>query len=796
MDRSAQSLSLRSSFNQTTEADDESFIDDDLFDDVQEAHLITLEQYSDEHLFDDIDEDELAELERPVKRIKTEVKIKTEDSDDDALPTLPTRNPAHLELAERLLKENFGYKSFRHEQARAIQAILDGDNTLVIFPTGAGKSLCYQIPAIAFSELDKAEGTRPPHLTGITLVVSPLLALMKDQVDSLVRRGIAAESLDSGKSWAEIQAIYVKIRKSQLQLLYVAPERLSNELFLEHIRAVRGGIRLLAVDEAHCVSEWGHSFRPDYLKVARFVKDMNAERVIALTATATPKVALDIAGAFGIRESCIFRTSPYRPNLHLDAMTINFTRATSDPVMQYMNMVAGKSTDPETEQRFEELFCWLAAHPGPTLVYVAARRQTVEHAKVLNSFGFKAAPFHAQMKTEQKNKVQEEFMSGKIQIVCATIAFGMGIDKPDIRNVVHWDLSNSVEEYSQQIGRAGRDGKPSSCMFYLAPSAFYLREVFARGDVASRHSIHLLLEDILRLVRGKPVGSVVNVSHHSQGRDFDIMPNTMAAIYSTLELTFGLLRATTPEYVSCIFFVKPSYHSVMQRDPSPTMTALKQHARKLPKPGQYELNIRQAAAICGVSVIDLRKKLESLQEAGHIDVRVSGIEQRYFIVKAFPHSRQETDEIIDKIYANELAKERDYLERGQQVMDLITGSKCFALALADYFGMGLPDKEDGCGHCVFCETGKPVQMPRRPHGGPVTAATIQRILRVTPIRDDPRFLTRIAYGISSPRIKDEKLHLKKKGVFRSLLHYDFDVSLPPFLFRSKSQISVEIYVGF
>ncbi|KAK4214124.1 P-loop containing nucleoside triphosphate hydrolase protein [Rhypophila decipiens] len=756
---------------------DEFYTDDDVFENLDEATLADLECYSDDEVFDDVDESEFLELERPAKRCKTEGQnptltphVKTEDLDDDvSLPSLPFRNPGHLELAERLLKENFGYKSFRHEQAGAIQTILGGENALVIFPTGAGKSLCYQIPAIAFPELDRIENTRPPDLTGITLVVSPLLALMKDQVESMVRRGIAAESLDSSKPWAGQQSVYARLRKSQLDLLYVAPERLNNELFLENLKAVRGGIRLLAVDEAHCVSEWGHSFRPDYLKVARFVKEINAERVIALTATATPRVAIDIAEAFGIKESCIFKTSPYRPNLYLDAMTINTPAV--DSVKDYMNMISG-CEDPETERRFQELVCWLNTHPGPTLIYVAVREQAEAHAKYLVRKGFRAAPFHAKLKTEKKKEVQEGFMSGAIEVVCATIAFGMGIDKPDIRNVVHWDLSNSIEEYSQQIGRAGRDGQPSCCMFYLAPSAFHLRQLFARGDVASRHSIKLLVEDILRRTNGLPVGAIVNVSHFSQGKRFDIQQNTMAVIYATLELTFELLRATTPEYSNYRFTPEPSYATLFTGHCTPEVKAIKEYAVK--DGNDLELDFKRAARLSGASTLEIMKTLDVWQDKGSIDILKYGIEQRYFIVKQLPQTQEEIDEVIDKVYANQLAKEQDSLTRNQQVMDLITGARCFAVALADHFGMGLPDKKDSCGHCIFCVKGRPIQMPRKPDVGPVKAATIRGVLRATPIRDDPRFLTRVGFGMSSPRIIREKL--SKKAVFRSLASYDFDVS--------------------
>lgn len=299
----------------------------------------------DDDIFEDLDEADLAELERPAKRQRTLSTIASTIKIEDGV-----ENAEHLALADRILKENFGFQSFRYEQSKAIQAVLGGKNALVVFPTGAGKSLCYQIPALAFPELDKSVGSRTPAEAGLTIVVSPLIALMKDQVDALQKRGIAADSLDSTKTWEQSRAIYDKIRQSELRLLYCAPERLNNEGFVISIRDVPGGIRLLAVDEAHCVSEVrtaSHyngeeeltlmtvgSFIQTRLSqgylllfvallptlpsnssdpVARFAEEIKAERVICLTATATPKVSDDICKAFNIGQSCVFRTAPYRP---------------------------------------------------------------------------------------------------------------------------------------------------------------------------------------------------------------------------------------------------------------------------------------------------------------------------------------------------------------------------------------------------------------------------------------------------------------------------------------------------
>ncbi|KAH0147165.1 ATP-dependent DNA helicase, partial [Aureobasidium melanogenum] len=361
---------------------------------------------------------------------------------------------------DMLLREKFGYPGFRGEQEKAILSLLRGENTLAIFPTGAGKSLCYQIPAIAFPLMDKMSGNERPHGAGLTLVVSPLIALMKDQTDALKNRGIAADCSDSTKTYEQHQQIHADIHAGKLRLLYVSPEKLSNEAFVASMKHVAGGVRLVAVDEAHCISEWGHSFRPTYLMVERFTKEIKVERVICLTATATPKVAEDVRAAFDILERNEFRTSPYRPNLRLEAV----------------------ATDSQ-EAKLPLLFKWLREHPDSTIVYVTLQQQAEDLCKVLRQKSFNAAFYHAGMKVEEKTAVQDSFMADKIRIVVATIAFGMGIDKSDIRGVVHLDLPSTVEEYSQQVGRAGRDGEPGYCIMFICHSDIYLRQNFSLGDL-------------------------------------------------------------------------------------------------------------------------------------------------------------------------------------------------------------------------------------------------------------------------------------------------------------------------
>src|SRR5688572_5812579 len=297
------------------------------------------------------------------------------------------------------LNEVFGFPVFRGGQEAAVSKLLDGQSVLAIFPTGAGKSLCYQLPALL--------------LDGLTLVISPLIALMKDQIDFLTSRGVAAARLDSSVESDDARRIYRELHAGTLKLLYVAPERLGSERFLQLLRGLR--LSMMAVDEAHCISEWGHNFRPDYLKLAKLARDLNVGRVLALTATATPSVAGDIARAFGVAPDAVVKTDFHRPNLVL------------------------RVTPVAPDRRDALLVEHLRSRPrGPTIVYVTLQKTAEEVAARLTAAGFAAKAYHAGLDAEVRHAVQDEFMAAPEAVVVATIAFGMGIDKSDIRGVYHY----------------------------------------------------------------------------------------------------------------------------------------------------------------------------------------------------------------------------------------------------------------------------------------------------------------------------------------------------------------------
>ncbi|MCK5466061.1 RecQ family ATP-dependent DNA helicase [Candidatus Parcubacteria bacterium] len=328
---------------------------------------------------------------------------------------------------KQLLKTYFGYDEFRPLQEEVIENVMEGKDSFVLMPTGGGKSLCYQLPALKFE--------------GLTLVISPLIALMKDQVDALKANGIAAEYINSSLLPVEIQQIQEEVIAGKVKILYVAPERLALQNFQNFLKTAN--IKLIAVDEAHCISEWGHDFRPDYRNLKLFKSQFPNVPIIALTATATPRVREDIIKQLSLNNSKMFISSFDRENL--------------------MMIVTRK------RKAFDKLLKLIQKHKNePTIIYCFSRKDTENIAMDLQMEGLNALPYHAGLNNETRKKNQELFIKDEVSIIVATIAFGMGIDKPDIRLIVHYTFPKTIEGYYQEIGRAGRDGLPSECVLFYS----------------------------------------------------------------------------------------------------------------------------------------------------------------------------------------------------------------------------------------------------------------------------------------------------------------------------------------
>ena len=326
-----------------------------------------------------------------------------------------------------ILKSRFGYDSFWSPQEEIIANVLAGRDSLALMPTGGGKSLCYQLPALIFD--------------GVTLVVSPLIALMKDQVDALNANGIAARFINSSLPASEIEQVQAQVRRGQVKILYVAPERLVLPGFRRFLHSLN--LSLIAIDEAHCISEWGHEFRPDYRNLLQLRQDFPSVPVVALTATATEQVRKDIIAQLELRRGQVFLSSFNRVNL------------------SYSVLAKGDS--------WSLMLSLLQRHRNQSaIIYCFSRQETEDVAEDLNARGFSARPYHAGLDGETRRRTQEDFIRDRVPIIVATIAFGMGINKPDIRLVVHYSLPKSLEAYYQETGRAGRDGLPSECVLFFA----------------------------------------------------------------------------------------------------------------------------------------------------------------------------------------------------------------------------------------------------------------------------------------------------------------------------------------
>jgi ATP-dependent DNA helicase RecQ len=358
-------------------------------------------------------------------------------------------------LKERL-KEIFGYSQFRGNQETIIRNLLDGRNTFVIMPTGAGKSLCYQLPAMMKD--------------GLAIVISPLIALMKNQVDQMNAYGVNARFLNSTLSKSEITRLKKDCMNGNVKLLYVAPESLNKEETIEFLKKVN--VSFVAIDEAHCISEWGHDFRPEYRRIKNMIQNLGDMPVIALTATATPKVQIDIQKNLQMEEADVFISSFNRKNLYYEVR-------------------------PKKETK-KQLIKFLKDHKGKSgVIYCLSRKKVEEIAQLLNVNGFKAAPYHAGLDPDVRMKNQDDFLNEEVDIIVATIAFGMGIDKPDVRFVVHYDVPKSLEGYYQETGRGGRDGLEGLCLMFYSHNDLNKLEKFNKDKpVQERENARILLQEM------------------------------------------------------------------------------------------------------------------------------------------------------------------------------------------------------------------------------------------------------------------------------------------------------------
>ncbi len=621
----------------------------------------------------------------------------------------------------QVLKTQFGFDSFRSGQKEVIQALLDGHSAAAIFPTGSGKSLCYQLPALCFD--------------GLTLVVSPLIALMKDQIDTLRAQNIPAARLDSSLEEDERRQVLDDMRAERLKLLYIAPERLGNERFLAQIEGVK--IDLLAVDEAHCISSWGHNFRPDYLKIAMAAKDLGIKRVLALTATATPPVIDDMAREFAINKDHIVNTGFYRSNLELRVTACEDTQR-----------------DALLLQRLKE------RDRGPSIVYVTLQKTAERVASFLTHNELPARHYHAGMKAEERSQVQDQFMASDDGIVVATIAFGMGVDKSNIRAVYHYNLAKGFESYMQEIGRAGRDGKRSVCELLVCAADRTILENFTYGDTPDAQSAENLIDELL------DGGKELDLSLYDLAKRYDMRNLVVGTLLTRLELK-GVIRSLGSYYGQIRFKpLRPSKEILngLNESRKNFLSVLFSCADKAKI--WFTLDTGRAMQKLSVERERIIAAMEWCDQQGHLELQLQGFRSLY------RRSDQpvDRDELKNSIVERFLQHEKQDVERIALMLGYAISDTCLTQKLLAYFGEDI----EACGHCGIClgEAASIIPPAHQLSCNPdILQAAQQLRLQHPAALGTPRQTARFLCGLSSPATSAARL--RGNPLFESCVHIPF-----------------------
>ncbi|MCF7820201.1 MAG: RecQ family ATP-dependent DNA helicase [Candidatus Pacebacteria bacterium] len=562
---------------------------------------------------------------------------------------------------QELLHQHFGFKDFRVGQLQAIESLLAGKNTIAILPTGGGKSLIYQFVALA--------------LPGVAIVVSPLIALMKDQVDALNKKNIPATYINSSLSLIETQNRLEGIKKSKYKLIYVAPERFYNQSFISALKDLK--ISLFAIDEAHCISQWGHDFRPSYLRLKEVVKSLGNPLIAALTATATLEVRDDIAKQLNLGDDYSLVVSGFsRPNLHLAAVEAHD--------FQKVDLIV------DSVKSFSE---------GSGIVYVGTRAKAEEVVERLLEEGIEAATYHAGMDNESRNWVQDGFINNKIQVVVATNAFGLGIDKKDVRYVIHHDIPGTIEAYYQEAGRAGRDGVKSFCILFYSPKDRFLREFFIKGDNPSPDVIVEIYDALLDYLSQEEnfTGNKVMFTYGDLSlRLSEQVPEMAIGTGLKLLEREGYIRRSQDRQSQAFLKIKSSWGEVKEslssraKKQKEILEKLEERFSKELKEGWY-FNPEETAQILEVKKDSITRLVKNLQEKDLVEYK--------------PPFRGTEVEVIDpgKNLSIDFSVLKEKLEAAYEKLDKMEGYvyeyACRQKYILEYFGEKNPSV---CGKCDNC----------------------------------------------------------------------------------------------
>ncbi|HEX2867481.1 MAG TPA: RecQ family ATP-dependent DNA helicase [Ignavibacteriales bacterium] len=569
---------------------------------------------------------------------------------------------------EDILLKYFGHESFRPGQKEIVNSILEGDNVVAILPTGGGKSVCFQVPALMNESF--------------SIVISPLIALMKDQVDSLNAEGTVAAFINSTVGYLETEEIFRSIAQGKIKLLYLAPEKLEADQFADRIKSLCP--RYLFVDEAHCISEWGHNFRPSFRKIRSFSDYTGIKHISAFTATATPEVLLDIQNELGMKSPRIFIRGFERENLSLSVI--------------------------KTTKKKTECFDLITSLGTPAIVYAASRKKCEQIADFLNLYNLNASCYHAGLAAERRKHIQEDFLSGKTDIIVATNAFGMGIDKKDIRLVIHYNMPGTIENYYQEIGRAGRDGKQSHAVLLFDENDKRIHEYFIQNSYPDRDlikGVYNAICDFGKIALGsrsdKPVA--INGTYIASYIKKDISKQLLSSVLSSLEEA-GYIKPVSPfankymvQFTLELERLKEYTKAVSNNTIRDIVVILLKKYGSAIINSMTAISPEELAANYSISPEYIYESLELLHSLGIIDLLRPSAEDKVTVPKT---------RVKDEYLFLEYGKiSRNFLNAQKKLEEMISfaySNECRMKFIMGYFGQ----KEEGfsCGKCDNC-TQKP-----------------------------------------------------------------------------------------